>query len=326
MPNWIDDAVPLPHPPAPRGWQAFGWAGYLLSAPNDYRPLRTEGDGRKGLMVIGDRESPRLELRWATQLRRFFDAERYLTKRLIRESGRGVDVEHIDRRISRGFDPMIRLIDASPNVDRYGAYCPATHRLLSLAHYVEDGARGSLLRKSIWDTLVDQPQEKPQRWAFFDNTLLSPPGFRYDRSQLFLGDMSVTFTRSERTFFGPLVTIRQIYPGDLALKRQPLDLWTTQQLKELRKQYVPILTRAQQKSMEYDRVDTPIGEAIEVTLRLRRGLRPFLWSAPRRMKLQVIHYEAANRLLVLVVATPTEEIDDLVPQLQQAVQWGKRDP
>lgn len=221
-----------------------------------------------------------------------------------------------------GWDPLWRYDDPVGKIDHWMGYCPQTCRVVDLAYHRGSPAEDRQARSLVLEHLTDQPPDRPRMWSFFDVSFVVPPGFIYDEAEMNVGDMWVEFDAADGR--GSL-TVRQIYPAKLALKRQSLGKWLGMLLDERIKMYSPRATRAARNRHEYDSLRTLLGGGVVCDARLRLLLRPFRWRLPRLQRTQLIHDTRTNRLVALRLTARPERIDEWFNLLHHGMHWARPD-
>jgi len=204
----------------------LAWAGWRLRAPRDWRPLGLGGAGREGFLVLGDAGSPIVRIRWLRPARRRFDARRWVLRCAKRLAGRGARVEETDA--SPAFDVSARVAAKDPRGDAakpvWGWYGFSGAAGLGL-ELVASGRTDARQRRALEDIALPSLRAgagtEPTRWAVFETSFVSPPGFALERAQLHVGDIALCL----RAPGGRRLLLRQVYPADLALSRRPLEAW-----------------------------------------------------------------------------------------------------
>ena len=106
-----------------------------------------------------------------------------------------------------------------------------------------------------------------------------------------------------------------------AMRRQPMDKWMDQLLKEQRREYrASWLMR--RRDREYAQLSTARGDGVQCDSGLRRGLRLVHWRTPRTQRHWLLHDEAYNRLIALEVAGRNDELEPILRLLLDGLNWA----
>lgn len=267
--------------------QSIAWQGWRLQVPNDWNPVRIEGDHDKGSIILADLNEPRLALRW-TRAGRRFDFARWPARVIAGELGASF-VDKIRRlepgEIPEGFQHASAFEDDDPpGRDIFLAHSIASGRLIELIHPIERVSKRLLA--DIVPTLRDTGADEATSWSIFDLRCTIPPGFGLDRHRLNAGDLTLTFGRKRRT-----LVIRQVAPASLALAREPLDRWLERHARLWRAHYGS-------KRRVFESLGTDETPLLRLSLPRRRRLFFARWLAPTRCIL-LRHDPRLDRILML---------------------------
>ena len=308
----------------------FGWAGLRLNVPEAWRLSRTSGFAARGKLTLADDVTVRLEIGWANVTRRAFDAERIARRQMRRMLGKRPPDEW-DRELrpfrARSVQPMLYLPDDEGGMDRFVGYAPAAQRMVQMAYRRRTAREDSDLRQAMIGELEVQPLDRPQQWAFFDISFIAPPGYQYESSKLNVGDMRVVVSARGRETRGPSLMVRQVYPAELALSRQPLEDWADVLLEKQKSIYrLPRQGwRLRRRKVATAHIDTPRGPGVEVVGKLRWLLRPMFWRMPRSFRFRLIHDRRMNRLLALSAADRRDRVVERLDEVMEGLHWAQRD-
>lgn len=296
-----------------------GWAGLLFDCPRSFRFARLEGDADQGKLILADDHRQRLEFAWARVRSDHYDGLKFARKRLARVLRIKDVTSQLAEVANEHYKPLLYYRDPQDKLDRYAGYCPASRRVIEIAYHAGNAAEDRLIRQYLGPGLIDQNIRQPTRWSFFDVSFIAPPGYRYESARLNLGDMRVRLIAGSRRWNGPRLTIGQIYPAELALKRQDLPQWVRSLAAEIRSHYRP----AKGKTLNVHTWEAE-GESIaQADLVLRRRFRPFLWSTPRPLRLYVIHHHVHNRLTFINISHRVHEsMDEHFQFIRESLHWA----
>jgi hypothetical protein len=311
---------------APLRLHPFGWAGLLMDIPGQWRLYKVEGSARQGQVGLADSMHPRLEILWDTVRNKGIDAHRLALRHLKRVVGKtaGKDFENdVERIRNDNFNPLLFYRNKSAGLDQCTAYCPKTYRAFEIAYHLNASPEDNGFRKDMLASLKDQPADSGQKWAFYSVSFVAPPGYVYSSSSLNLGDMSVTLVDNHSRGLRPSVSIRQIYPAELALSRKKME----EMLKDIAKQQHQVYRAKHRRWFGHggivsETVDTSIGKAVVTDLQLRPLLLPFSWRMPRTQRLWLIHDVKSDRLISINVSNRPEQFAPILQTVLKGLHWA----
>jgi hypothetical protein len=198
--------------------------GWSLRVPRHWQPHRIMGRWERGAFVAGDAERVLLQIKWIRTKAAGFDAERWIARRLRRE-GRGLAVApHAPR--PPGFTHAAWAREAADGDSSVAAlwygWAPAAGLLLEavVPSRLPADARRLVMDKMLPGLCVEGGNE-PGHTAVLGRTFEVPAGFRLMQWTLRLGDVLLRFESAR----GARLTLRQVYPAQLALSRRTLARW-----------------------------------------------------------------------------------------------------
>lgn len=203
-----------------------GWAGWWLPLPEAWRFFKMDGGYRRGFLVLGNEERPRLEMAWVWVTRRRLNIPRYIRRYLLARvprRQRAAATGAIEEVELPGFDYVVSL--AEEGRTRCVGYCCATHRILHWVYHHGSSKQNRRFNSECLPHWRDQPLDSPSRWRFFDVAFTAPAHFRLHYGTLNLGDMEVILIDPTPWGARPRLCVRHIYPANLALARRPLEEW-----------------------------------------------------------------------------------------------------
>lgn len=207
---------------ASRAFQ-LAWNGWSIPLPGNWHPHRVEGDARRGAMVLGDGGRVLLQVKWLRPRLPFFRADRWI-ERKARGYATGRPPAFFadkERRIDRGV--ILREVSFGRGDVRSVCYAASSSGMLvelATSGTATDRER-SRFEKEFFPALVFSPADGETPWSLFSTHFQTPPGFQLRRHSLMLGDIALEL----RSVSGESLVVRQVYPGGLALSRQPIDRW-----------------------------------------------------------------------------------------------------
>ena len=308
------------------GLVPLAWAGLILDVPPEYRPFKVEGTARRGMIGLTDEDRVRLELAWGVPRRRRFDAQRILKRKLLgtmprKQRGRNAS-RHIETRDLPAFDPLIGYHDQEQELDRWLGYVPATHRALEIVYHHGTARQDRQFRQRILPGLADQTPDQPQRWALFGHHFVTPAGYAYRDSTLNVGDMRVRLTAWHRPWSRAAVTVRLIYPAQLALARSPIDQWLTDHVTGRKRVHRPRYRKLLHRGgIAYQSLDTALGPGLTCDAHLRPLLKAISWTQPWRLRTWLIHDQQHDRLLLIDAQDKPNRFDAIVATIVAGLHW-----
>lgn len=312
--------------PEADGLAPFGWAGYLLSIPNEWRPLKMTGDARAGSFILGDDDAAKLRVTWSPVTRRRFNAEKTL-RRAIARPIKGVpiasDAKSQGTKLA-GFDASYCVQGKDGSADRCVAYSANASRVVDVIYHHGDGRELKQYRTGVLPTLRDQPVDQPHKWAYFDCSFVAPAGMFYGVSKLNLGDMRVRVFSRGGELFGPSLMVRQIYPATLALARLPIESWVRACVRDDRHHVRPVGGGLVGKGVADTTPWTCArGEGMEAFATLNWRARPIFIRAPRRWRYVIFQDKAVDRLVVIQAAHKNPALRDaMIDEAIKGLHWA----
>ena len=306
----------------------FGWCGLLTRIPTSWRLYRVLGNDGNGSLRLSDEEAVRLEFAWGRIARRRFDPEDFVRRRLRKSTrSRPAELETLVEPVQHeALKPLLFAPDPEKQLQRWVGYAPATGRVIEIVHHHHDDPPDPRVRQVVIPELVDQPLESARQWAFFSVSLTTPAEFTYETSQMNMGDMSLTVTRKSRWRRDERLTIRQVYPGGLALSRRNLQAWIEDFVKKDRKLLRPNKrTHRFAGQPAFEELHTAVGDGLRCPMRLRRAIAAVMWRYPRRFELDVIHDERRDRLVVLHIGARPDRLQTLRREALAGLHWTSND-
>ena len=76
----------------------LSWHGWTIALPEDWSPVKIEGDWHKGSILIADFHATRIALRWQVAPKRKFDADKWAEGAIASEVGQLMLKESIQAR------------------------------------------------------------------------------------------------------------------------------------------------------------------------------------------------------------------------------------
>lgn len=220
----------------------LAWNGWTFALPDEWSPVKIEGDWNKGSILIADFHSTRLAIRWQAVPRKKFNAQKWAQQAIASEVGQLMlkqSVEHVpshspSRRDTgtQGAFSVGRLFvePEPPGRDVWVGHSSVSNRLLEVVYQTKTVSNA--LREQILPTISDQPPDAEQCWSIFDLSCRVGVGWTLQSKRLNAGDLTLSFAKKNDTLI-----VRQLAPATLALSRQPLERWLDAQQQIWKKTY-----------------------------------------------------------------------------------------
>jgi hypothetical protein len=271
---------------ANRKAQMIAWQGWTLRVPEDWNPVKVEGDADRGLLLLADLERPRLGLRWR-KLSERVDGERWAQQSLKEEVGLLASEEAKELLPDAAWKGGRLYIEPEPpGRDVWAGVSATSGRGIQVVYHAK--TRDRRLAAEILPTLHDAKADAPRSWAIFDLACQTPAGWALQWYRFHAGDVALAFTRGRSN-----VTVRQIGPASLALARQPLEEWMKQQDKAAAKLYRPV---SKPEPSDLTLRGTPLSG---LTAKMAKRKRLF-WAIGTRPQVRLgVHDTDRNRLLIV---------------------------
>lgn len=295
----------MPSPLSTLHSQLIAWHGWRFGVPAAWNPVKVDGDYDEGHMLLADLQSARLGVRWKRMKRG--DPVDWATRALRTEVGKLAAAEATDYAMpdpDRWRVSKLYVEPEPPGRDIWVGFSETSGRAIEIVRHVKK--RSEELSEEILPSVADTPLDEEQAWSIFDLSVRSPAGWKLQWYRLNAGDLSLAFRNKRRT-----VQVRQVGPAELALGRQKIDQWMSQQDKTVRKLYRP-LSDLSDLTLAFDaRTLTGRHGAI-------RRKRRFCWAfmVPQTLHAIGLHDPDRNRLLF---AQGNEE--DTMKQMLGSMGW-----
>lgn len=275
------------------------WQGWQIEVPDDWSPVKIEGNAQAGYLLMADLDRPRLGIRWKEQKGKKFDAHSAAAALMKEEVGELEAKKAKPHPLGEWVAPLLYEDNEPPGRDLWVAYSKTTSRLFQVVYHAQH--RDRVLRDKLLPTLVDGSLDEELRWSVFELSCRTPAGMHLEKHRLNAGDLSLSFEGAGRK----VATIRQIAPARLALSRWPMARWIAEQ--------------ASWRGREYKVVGTP-DAASEVQRQKVIRRRRFFWMfwLPKGFTVLARHDQAKNRL-VLVDASE----EKLASEIMQSAGWAR---
>lgn len=250
-----------------------------------------------------------MQVKWLRVSPEAFDAERWLRRRLGRVAN-----------LSAGEAPCPQGFSKTAWVSRRGeadatlwyGYAPTAGIVIE----VVVGKRKQATEQRALASLRVFAHGAATRWAVFGSSFESPPGFALLDQRLQLGDVALLFRSGD----GSRLTLRQVYPAQLALARRDLADWLEFPVFQERRRF---------------RLADPVRDwkihisGTEMAGALRAGGKrlpfPLGRFAPKKSIGAVVHDRALDRLLIAEHDAPGEPCEAVLAAALRSMNWALRE-
>jgi hypothetical protein len=290
----------------------LAWHGLSLALPEDCGPVKIEGDGSKGAVLIADLKSPRIGLRWTTLGKRA-DPAKFVRGAMLAEIGKLATAEAVEHTPGDAFTHGLLYVEKDPpGRDVFVGFSKATRRVVEVVLHVravgevdeknpkqrrERELPLHMLSADLLPTLQDDASRTA--WSIFDLRFTLPEaGWTLAKQRLNAGDLTMELTRKRH-----VLIVRQIGPARLALKRQEAKQWVT----------IHGLLWKQMYKSSGEGLGTRDEPKLLASVKLVRRRRFFFarWAPPVRYI--AMHHDEARDRLVLIDADDASLIDKVLP-------------
>jgi hypothetical protein len=294
----------------------LAWAGWRMTVPAPWRPLRIEGAWRRGAMMVGDGEQALFQVKWLRPKQKNLQGERWIKQRLKAlgafgrtRKGKGA--------AAGGFAETAWTPAKGQGRSFWHGCAPGAGLLIEVA--VNSALEARIVRRIESKTLPSMmafAREKPTRWAVFGASFESPAGYALKAHRLHLGDVALRLSGEK----GTALMLRQVYPAKLAVERRKVERWLEIScFKEFR------LYRSDGAVRPWT-VNGPGGKSVGV---IRRGWKrmpfPFGACAARSSVDAAVHDTDLDRLLLAGHDTPGRADESVLVQALGAMNWALRE-
>lgn len=297
------------HARASANRQRVVWQGWRIDLPIRWNPVKLEGTFEEGYALFADLHRARLGIRWSRNRRVGKDPASWIKRTMRDEVGQlAADEAQPYTKADAAFvDSLLYLEPEPPGRDVWIAYSRCSDRLIQVIHHAR--RRERILPDQLLPTLVDESDQPLRRWSVLDLSCQVPADLALEKPLLFAGDLGLRFKgrRGE-------LTVRQIAPATLALKRMPLENWLRKQQRDVKKHYRP------SKSHEAVTLQTPDGrelKGVEAPLPRRRR---FFWKFSLQPMLRTIAVHDPTRDRVVIVQGAGQGLD--LYRVIESVGWA----
>lgn len=201
----------------------LAWARWQLHIPSDWRPLKINGTLDKGWMIIGDAVCAIFSVHWERPAKRAIsDGDLWVQERLKKQ---GLLADPMppaaDRFTSCAWARGVQSQEDKQTTYWYGWSEPAKLLLGIKINGVLPESELGIATEQVLPSLRAFAADEPSHWAMHDVNFVVPAGFELAQRHLFAGDVALEFTKED----AQSLLLRQVYPGELAIKRRKLENW-----------------------------------------------------------------------------------------------------
>ena len=270
---------------------ALAWASWYLKMPADWQPLKLLGTPRKGNIVVGDADCAIFSLHWERPGgMAVSEGDAWVAARLKKLGVAGEPNPPAKAHFSAcGWAHGIETEENKSTTYWYG-YAASAGLVLGVK---VNGFLPAALRdravKEVLPTLRVTPEGQDTLWSMYDVSFRSPPQYELKQKHLFSGDVALAFEKSKQES----LLLRQVYPGDLALRRRSFERWMDMR---------PFLEHRKLRRRVVRVEDWQPAERRDISGVVRHGRKqlgiPLGWCAPRWLCGVAAHDTAVNRILI----------------------------
>ncbi len=203
----------------------LAWAGWRTNVPPDWRPLRIDGAWADGAMVLGSSEQSVLQINWQRPPHQSFSADNRLrkwSKRVHAASSTKSPAELTHPDIKAAVRAMVKDRKSGTEHPFWCCYSARANLVVEIrTRPAITPENEQWVRQKLLPALRFSAADEPAYYAVFNGCFRAPSGFLLKNSALHSGDLAILLETTD----GTRLTMRQVYPGDLALQRRDLADW-----------------------------------------------------------------------------------------------------
>ena len=278
----------------------FAWQGWKLDLPAGWNPFKLQGDYARGMAAIADMRRIRMVMAWATPGRPF-DVDAWISKKLNDKADAARDCSGDKWRGAR-----IWLEPAPPGGDQWLGQSSASGRVVQIECDVEDGSRWI---EGVVESITDTARGEGMDWSALDFSCRTQAGWRLAKRQMNAGDLTLEFRKDRDQ-----LCLRQIALAQLALKRNPLSGWLSEQERARTKAYH---ATSGQRSTSLVADDGRVIEGMRSDV-LRRKRLCWSRSISPQLTIMALHDKARDRLLLV-----ESSVVEVAEQVVKTVGWAQ---
>lgn len=296
----------------------LAWAGWQMVTPSQWHPLKLLGSPAKGSMMVGDAACAMFSVHWERPRHNTIQSGREWVNERLSKLGLAPDpAPPAAKQFSAcGWAFGVQSEEEKQTAYWYGYSEPGNLLLGIKVNGVLPEDLGHQITMDVLPTLRVSASRAPTSWAMHEMTFVSPEGFNLSQRHLFAGDVALEFVNGQEQ----TLMLRQVYPGDLAMKRRSIDLWLQRYpFKEHRK-----LHRSSQRMTEWYSTTRPELVGTQREARKRLGF-PLGLVRPRWTHALAVHDQNLNRLLIgelMTASRPDQTICERAIEDMNRFGWG----
>jgi hypothetical protein len=282
--------------------EVIAWAGWEICVIPDWRPIHIEGDGLRGMMLIGKGAEPMMQVKWLQVEPEAFEWGRWQGSRVRR---RGLEI--VAEQDGGAFDGFAQFRESASGRMLSLFYSREAKLALEIVSLSAEEAR---LIEAALKTVHVYPEDRPSKWSAFGCSFVVPAGFRLRKKILNLGHQGLEFGCDEQR-----LVLEQVYPARLALEKRELKGWLRQSAIKDR--------RSRRERAEV--LDCSVGDHASGMRQRSSRKFPFPIShyKPRNSLRMVVHDQFHDRLFAAEHDTGDEPEEDLLIEALSQMQWAK---
>lgn len=294
----------------------LAWCGWEMRIPADWRPLDIQGEWTRGQMMVGDAEGAVFQVKWWRPKSKRFNPESWLGQHVRKWS-----VEAVVRGPQpRSFSPTAFLSEVpskggGSRAIWYG-YCAPANLVLEVAvnRGVDERLQKIVIEKAM-PGLRARAMDEGLKWAIYDVSFVSPPGYIIRDWKLFSGDITLRLINEREK---SRLLLRQVYPAGTALERRALGAWLRQFPFKEHRRYTPEASN--------DPWCVELGSRRWKGIR-RRGRKqlafPLNWVGRRRSIAGGVTDPELDRLLLVEYDSRSEDGEGVARSAVRQMNWGR---
>ncbi|MFP4053240.1 MAG: hypothetical protein ACLFV7_05175 [Phycisphaerae bacterium] len=177
-----------------------------------------------GSVLLGDADEPMLRIQWIPRPRGWILPARpdsWLRRQVAVVAGRGQLSDNVPQ--VKGF-PHVAWAPEGKTPAHHAAWAgwhDLTGMAILLTLRTDDQKVRRLILERVLPTLEISGENDPVDWSLFQVSFRTPPDYTLRRQRLNMGDLTLELGARG----GRLLTVRQLYPAELALNRRKMDNW-----------------------------------------------------------------------------------------------------
>ncbi len=269
----------------------LAWAGWYLKMPADWQPLKLLGTPQKGSVIVGDTDCAIFSLHWERPAgMAVSEGDAWVAKRLKKLGVDGESNPPAKEHFSAcGWAHGVETEENKATTHWFG-YAASAGLVIGVKvnGFLPAALRDRAVRE-VLPTLRVTPEGHETTWSMYDVSFKSPPQYELKQRHLFSGDVALAFEKSKKDS----LLLRQVYPGDLALKRRSFERWM-----DVR----PFIEHRKLRRRSVRVEDWQHAERRHISGVVRHGRKllgvPLGWCGPRWLCGIAAHDTSLNRILI----------------------------